>query len=36
LAEAAGVAAFWIRHHESTTNPAVKLLKGDLIDAAAG
>ena len=36
LAEAAGVGAFWIAHHECASEPAVKLLRDELVDAAAG
>jgi DNA-binding transcriptional LysR family regulator len=35
LAEAEGVGAFWIAHQESTSDPAVKLLQSELIEAAA-
>jgi DNA-binding transcriptional LysR family regulator len=34
LVEAAGVGAFWIAHHEPASEPAVKLLRRELVDAA--
>jgi DNA-binding transcriptional LysR family regulator len=35
LVEGVGVGSFWMAHHERATDPAVRLLHSDLMEAAA-